>query len=462
MEAVLTTLALAAFVVASPAGTALLDSAVGTYEGAIYVTQLDMVCVLVTVECALCIIVRRRIGLATLLGRPITTRAAAAGYVAGAGMSLFADAIPSELAFPYTAVSAMLSSAGFVALVLTWARRLSISLDELILCAAAVLGTAALASFAFAGLGEGLTVVFYAVSLIFGAGYLCAVPQRDVSSVGDAIGSEAMGLTDQQLRILLVPVGLGLMLLGFVLGVGGDQSVFGVEPWPLGSLVSALVVCVLAGARRTQLLDWLTGVCIPVAVLCLFVLCMFLSVNPSIGQATTLISYTIFGLVGIAGSALFVRLSHGRSFSVAPVALMCGVFFLSFLAGSLAARFITSELFGVALLAVSVLHAALMAAAPIYLRRIEGSSTSSDVVSTSTDRRESLSEMCVEAGLSERESEILSYIARGYGANHIAGELNLASSTARTHCNNIYRKLGVASREEAIELIERKTPGESL
>ncbi len=50
----------------------------------------------------------------------------------------------------------------------------------------------------------------------------------------------------------------------------------------------------------------------------------------------------------------------------------------------------------------------------------------------------------------EREHQILLLIARGWNNNQIAGKLNLSVRTIKFHTGNIYSKLGVKSRSEAI------------
>jgi DNA-binding NarL/FixJ family response regulator len=51
--------------------------------------------------------------------------------------------------------------------------------------------------------------------------------------------------------------------------------------------------------------------------------------------------------------------------------------------------------------------------------------------------------------LSSRESETLSYIAKGYTNPEIAAALSISENTVRFHLKNIYEKLGVANRTEA-------------
>ena len=52
--------------------------------------------------------------------------------------------------------------------------------------------------------------------------------------------------------------------------------------------------------------------------------------------------------------------------------------------------------------------------------------------------------------LSGRESEILSYLAKGYRYKEIAEALFISVETVRTHLRNIYEKLQVRSRSEAV------------
>lgn len=53
-------------------------------------------------------------------------------------------------------------------------------------------------------------------------------------------------------------------------------------------------------------------------------------------------------------------------------------------------------------------------------------------------------------GLTKREEEILSYLVKGYFYKEIAGFLFISVETVRTHIRNIYEKLQVRTRTEAI------------
>jgi DNA-binding NarL/FixJ family response regulator len=61
--------------------------------------------------------------------------------------------------------------------------------------------------------------------------------------------------------------------------------------------------------------------------------------------------------------------------------------------------------------------------------------------------------------LSDRETEILGYLSKGYQDKEIADKLFLSVKTVRTHLRNIYRKLEVRSRTEAVlKYIQKQAP----
>lgn len=57
-------------------------------------------------------------------------------------------------------------------------------------------------------------------------------------------------------------------------------------------------------------------------------------------------------------------------------------------------------------------------------------------------------------GLSERQQEILLLLTQGRNAKYIEAALVISLSTVQTHIRNIYRKVGVHSRQELIDVIE--------
>ena len=61
----------------------------------------------------------------------------------------------------------------------------------------------------------------------------------------------------------------------------------------------------------------------------------------------------------------------------------------------------------------------------------------------------------VRSALTDREWEVLDLLASGAGTEAIAQALVLSTETVRSHLKNLYRKLGVRSREGAVEAAKR-------
>jgi len=61
----------------------------------------------------------------------------------------------------------------------------------------------------------------------------------------------------------------------------------------------------------------------------------------------------------------------------------------------------------------------------------------------------------VRSTLTDREWEVLDLVAAGAGTEDIARTLVLSTETVRSHLKNLYRKLGVRSRDEAAEAARR-------
>lgn len=59
-----------------------------------------------------------------------------------------------------------------------------------------------------------------------------------------------------------------------------------------------------------------------------------------------------------------------------------------------------------------------------------------------------------EHDLSPREEEVMVLLAKGRSMKHIEDTLVISFHTAKSHANHVYRKLGVHSREELIDLVE--------
>lgn len=62
--------------------------------------------------------------------------------------------------------------------------------------------------------------------------------------------------------------------------------------------------------------------------------------------------------------------------------------------------------------------------------------------------------LAVRHGLSQREEEILRYLARGYSYTYTAQDFFISENTVRTHAKHIYAKLGISKREELFRMFD--------
>ncbi len=53
-------------------------------------------------------------------------------------------------------------------------------------------------------------------------------------------------------------------------------------------------------------------------------------------------------------------------------------------------------------------------------------------------------------------------LAKGRGIEHIQNKLFISSHTVKTHTYNIYRKMGINSREELLDATEAAEPPDDL
>ncbi len=65
--------------------------------------------------------------------------------------------------------------------------------------------------------------------------------------------------------------------------------------------------------------------------------------------------------------------------------------------------------------------------------------------------------IAAERGLTPRETEVVLLLARGRSLPYVQGELFISAGTAQTHARHIYKKLGIHSRQELIDLVEGRS-----
>lgn len=66
------------------------------------------------------------------------------------------------------------------------------------------------------------------------------------------------------------------------------------------------------------------------------------------------------------------------------------------------------------------------------------------------EEKKDLAEVSTRLGISKREMEVLLGMAEGLSNKQIAERLFLSESTIKTHCSNLFSKLGVSRRTQAV------------
>ena len=95
----------------------------------------------------------------------------------------------------------------------------------------------------------------------------------------------------------------------------------------------------------------------------------------------------------------------------------------------------------------------------VRLRPDGAEPASSECAAGVADVSEILAAMADAHGLSEREGEVLGLLYRGNTQKKIAERLFLSVSSVQTYAKSLYRKLGVHSRQELIDMVNEAANG---
>lgn len=71
-------------------------------------------------------------------------------------------------------------------------------------------------------------------------------------------------------------------------------------------------------------------------------------------------------------------------------------------------------------------------------------------------RKKACASICDQYGLTPREHEVFAYLMRGRNAEYISRELVISIHTAKTHTARIYRKLGINSQQQLLDIAEER------
>lgn len=316
-----------------------------------------------------------------------------------------------------------------------------------------------------------------ALGLYIGCTIVAAISPLFISEVGVA---NEEGVVEKHPRSVLKALqelalepAVGVLVFAYCLGSMRALFWEAHNEYVVGSLGAVVVVALVLWVPRQQSLTRLFSVLI--IPFCAVALLAINNIVLRVGQgdfwAQSLL-YLFFGLAIILTLATLCATAHGGEVSTDVLfSGMLMLFAAASLAGQATAEFCSDSVIE-AIVGVAI---ALYAVAVVVMRsvRIEkawgtfvSAPTSNESAASQTveapfeqtgkqsvsSRQEACGIIAQQYGLTGREQEILALLARGHNGVYISEILFISPNTVRTHIHNIYRKLGVSSREEVLSL----------
>lgn len=262
-------------------------------------------------------------------------------------------------------------------------------------------------------------------------------------------------------RALLMIVTPAAVLLLMVLGMDMYRTSTGDQPLMIVGGVLALLCCVPLLVMRTnrRTLNFAYRLYLPVLVAAIFVAGNFAPESYH-QEVFTVGIYAFCTLYGIIMSATIISMAHRMpSLRLPAASLLLVAAGIICLLGNTVIDAGSLNIYKLQVLMVFlVLTAALflsMSSGGFWSLVLDGLPAPSGDASTDAppleDRCQDIASLY---GLTPREAEILQFLGRGHGSSYIAENLVVAESTVRSHVKSIYRKIGINSREELLELID--------
>ena len=284
---------------------------------------------------------------------------------------------------------------------------------------------------------------------------------------------------------------LGLLVFAFVMGARKTYVFDTVYIEMISDLVAAILVLPLVLVKMERpLMPLIYDVILPIFSAVLLVLYALMTAVDSSWLAT-MGTYIFYSALVVLALACLCAMAHAREFSPTLIWSTTAAFFaflslLGILTGTLdafeeddgdAIMQVVNTIYFAFVLIVPILQAwmrkkdesgkdiqsieslesieiAESAEAGLGAQTAQKAETPTSRPVANADLRERCDHVAERCGLSPRETEVLAYLGRGHGVAFVAESLVVSESTVRTHVKNIYRKLGVSSREELLEFID--------
>lgn len=409
----------------------------------------------------------------------ISRTAVIVGAVGYAALSLACMTVPDDGA----ALDFFLGALCGVALLLpavSWGFLFArLSFREALVCAACALGMGGAFNFLFvSGLLEESVALCEAV-LCCGVAFPIVEAVRGDLRIGqegsgaqDSSAHESAGESETETPLgyslsMTLDLCAGLFLLVFASSARGQAYEVGALPGAfeyaeaLAFVGGAVCVAALLATRKNLEVSAVVNLYIPVVAAVFFFLSQF-SVDSATFGASFALSHILMAFIVLLAFALLAEVSSKREIS--PWTLFGGLYAGTAVCSLLGVRLyvlVGADSVGPALLPVaSAYFAYVVLAALIRSRRLIGRMAKREDMAGqgagAADMPKACERLSARYALSAREAEVLTYLAGGHGSPYIAEKLFISENTVRTHMRNMYRKMGISSKEELILRLEEE------
>lgn len=273
------------------------------------------------------------------------------------------------------------------------------------------------------------------------SGVLDARPLKaDDASIGDA------------LSFLWRPI-TGVAVSAFILGSfwsSGQDAIHGILYQMLGYLVvTAVLVAILLKTRGLIDTYLIYQAFLPASAIVLLSSMGTLLGSEVLSGVIWNLCFALFDILAWGSLAIAVFVFKAPSdFVYGSKSLICSA---AMLAGMVVGRLLSQDDLMIVFFALASLYA--LAFIMSLSLEIRGKNESPRQKGSSQEFDERCRSISVEHELSERESEVFSYLAVGRGSTYIADKLFLSPNTVKSHIQRIYKKLDVSTREELLDMV---------
>ncbi len=372
--------------------------------------------------------------------------------------------LPADVGY----LAGVLTGVGYLPVGYIWYRKLiEVDTVALIPCSSAALGIAGALLFLMSCVPLGAQYILFAVFLTGGL-YL---PFSELLSDDAAFGHAPKSVGFRQVMdkmgkvggLVIVP-GLALLLFAFMTGVRKQALVGTFDNEMFGAISAALIAffCALY-FRKGPFAPFTIRVVVPISIGILAVFDAFPDGSMPLYWGGMLL-YTFIFFVAVVSIPTLMEMVRAESLPAAiPLCLITGSMCIASLGGICFHLLSPVPDYGPYLRGASaIFFAIILAVLTTESWKTYASRTLNDVADgpdgVFSKRKLDFEERCLLIAqtkrLSKRESQVLVLLGRGHSVVYISDSLFIAESTARTHIGNIYRKLGIRSRDNLLTLID--------